>query len=440
MTYRPVPFALSALSILALGCKGNGGSPSTPVSVARPVPADPSPRTDAPVISSLHPILGRTGDEVTIEGTHLEGVTKVHFGGVEATDFLETDGVISVLVPAGAKSGPVGVHCRAGKAASPVEFIAGETHFDPAVDVAPFNRGQVKNWPGLTNTGSSCFLNAAIKVLASLKEVDDSLRDHPGDDAAMAGVRRQLRFTLNYIRLGDRRPADAQDPMRGLIDAFQHHPKLRHHVSDTQGAGGFDDLVLNDILEVLGLKGKFDIRIKDRSTRDGGSPIPFWQDHPFSLVVSPDRQITPSGPSGQVSLDAYISHVTTQTLATSGMHVNQYPYKVPSTARIQLVHMGPKRALEFSPRVGLPLYQVDEASSSARRIGTMGLIPTALTLRNRGHMWAAIRGTDGWYVNDDARKPYKVEASELNGLLDPQGNLVRETGVIFLRRTSLVKP
>ena len=434
MTNRLLPLALSALSILFLGCKGGGGSTSTPVPVAPPV------TTDAPAISSLEPGSGWTGDTVTIEGTHLAGVTKVFFGDIEATEFQETDGMINVTVPAGAKSGLVAVHCKAERAVSRSPFLAVEAHFDPAVDVAPFRLAQVKNWPGLTNTGSSCFLNAAIKVLASLREVDGSLRDHPGDDAAMAGVRRQLRFTLNYIRLGDKRPADAPDPMRGLIDAFQHHSKLRKHVADTQGAGGFEDVVLKDILKVLGLEGNFDITLMERSTQDGGSPIPRWQDHPFNPVVSSNRQMIGTDPSGHTSLNAYIKHVTTQTLATSGMHINLYPFKVPATARIQLGHMDPKLALEFSPYVGLPLYQVDQARDTAKRIGTVGLIPMALTLRNRGHAWAAIRGMDGWYLNDDARKPYKVEASELNGLLDAQGNLVRETSVLFLRSLPLVKP
>lgn len=440
MANRFLPFALSALSILALGCKGNGGSTSTPLPVAPPVPADPSPRADAPVISKLEPILGRTGDEVTIEGTHLAGVTKVFFGAIEATDFQETDGVISVLVPPGVKSGLVGVHCRAGKAVSAIPFLADETHFDPAVDVAPFRLAQVKNWPGLTNTGSSCFLNSAIKVLASLREVNESLRDHPGDDAAMAGVRRQLRFTLNYIRLGDKRPADAPDPMRGLIDAFQHHSELRKHVADTQGAGGFDDVVLKDILNVLGLERNFDITMMVRSTQDGGSPIPTWKDHAFGLVVSSNPEHTGFDPSGHTTLDRFIRQATTKTLAASGLHLNKYPVGVPPTGRIQLTHMGSNVALAFSPYVGLPLYKVDPAKDTAKHIGNVGLIPMALTLRNRSHAWAAIRGMDGWYVNDDARKPYKVEATELNGLLDAQGNLVRETGVLFFRSLPLVKP
>lgn len=440
MTNRLVPFALSTLSLLALGCKGNGGSIATPTPVPTPAPADPSARIDVPVISSLEPVLGRIGDEVTLEGTHLEGVTKVYFGDVEAPDFHEVAGVITVTVPDGAKSGHVAVRSSAGTAASRVPFLVNGKPLDPAMDVVPFNRAQVRNWPGLTNTGSSCFLNAAIKVLASLREVDDSLGDHPGDDASMAGVRRQLRFTLNHIRLGDKRPSGAPDPMRGLIDAFQHHKDLRKHVANARGPGGYDDVVLNDILKVLGLEKAFNISIKEKSAGDGGSALHAFRDHAFGLVVSSDPGQAGFDPSGHATLDAYIHQVTTRTLDFRGMRNDIYPVKVPPTARIVLHHMNPGLALEFSQAVGLPLYRVDEAKGAAERIGSMGLLPMAVTLRNQGHMWAAIRGWDGWYLNDDARSPRKVDASELNGLLDAQGQMVREAGVIFLRRTSLVKP
>lgn len=443
MTNRLVPLALSTLPILALGCKGSGStiSPQTPITASPDAPVNPPAQVDAPSIQVLTPIHGRVGDMVTLEGTHLQGVTKVHFGGIEATDFHEMDGLIAVTVPAGARSGQVAVHCKGGRAGSRLPFLVDARPFDHAVDVVPFNLMQVKHWPGLNNTGSSCFLNAAIKVLATLREVDDSLRDHPGDDAALAGVRRQLRFTLNYIRLGDRRPSDAQDPMPGLIDAFQHHQELRKHVANTRGPGGFDDAVLNDMLKVLRLEKKFDITIKNRSTRDGASPIPTWrEDHGFRPVVSSEQGFVGFDPAGHANLNAFISQGTTRTLDFDKLHSNNYPVKVPSTARIQLVHTAPNLALEFSPQVGLPLYQVDEANDTAKPIGTMGLVPMALTLRNQGHFWAAIRGADGWYVNDDARKPYKVDPSELNGLLDAQGNMVRETGVIFLWRTTLVKP
>ncbi|BDU72898.1 IPT/TIG domain-containing protein [Mesoterricola silvestris] len=430
MAIRRLLLASAAVSLLALGCRGDGDFPSNPSSLATPQPAG------APIITGIEPAEGRSGDAVTLVGTRLEGATRVDFDGVEARGLKEANGALSVLVPAGARTGKVTVHCRAGKAVSGTAFQVLPRVFDAAVDVVPFRLREVKNWPGLRNAGASCFLNTAVKLLASLPEVDAGLLDHAADDAATAGVRRQLRFTVNHIRLGTQRPAGARDPMGALIEAFQHHPGLRRFVAETKGPGGFETTVLEAMLDLLGLKGQFDLVCREKTLVDGKAPA--YQDWTFGMVFSGSRAVTGYDFTGIRDLRQYLAHVTSEEGSTGdGARWFRHPVKIPSTSIIKVEHLDPPLALEFSNQVLVPVYTLDEAHHIATINGRVALAASAFSLWRRGHVIAAIKGLEGWYLNDDAQDP-RLDPSL--GLADGPAQApspVGSMGVLFYRRQLL---
>jgi hypothetical protein len=77
----------------------------------------------APAISSFKPVSGRVGTVVTIEGSYLDGATKVSFNGAKAT-VVEKDSAtqIKVTVPAGATTGKIKVVVPGGQAKTATVF------------------------------------------------------------------------------------------------------------------------------------------------------------------------------------------------------------------------------------------------------------------------------------------------------------------------------
>lgn len=76
-----------------------------------------------PKIKNLDPTSGPVGTQVGIVGGGFAGATKVTFGGVAATSFtVTTAGLIQATVPAGAKTGKVGVVTPNGSATSKQTF------------------------------------------------------------------------------------------------------------------------------------------------------------------------------------------------------------------------------------------------------------------------------------------------------------------------------
>lgn len=67
-----------------------------------------------PTISSVDPLTGEVGAEVTITGTNLEGAT-VFFGEVEATDVTATATEVTFTVPEGAETGVITVVTEGGE-------------------------------------------------------------------------------------------------------------------------------------------------------------------------------------------------------------------------------------------------------------------------------------------------------------------------------------
>jgi uncharacterized repeat protein (TIGR03803 family) len=76
-----------------------------------------------PVVKSFNPTSGPVGTSVTIAGSGLVNTTKITFGGVAATTFsLTSDTKVMATVPAGAKTGKIGITTPGGMATSSGTF------------------------------------------------------------------------------------------------------------------------------------------------------------------------------------------------------------------------------------------------------------------------------------------------------------------------------
>jgi len=76
-----------------------------------------------PVVSSISPISGPVGTQVTLTGSGFLGATQITFGGVKATSFTVNSGTsIIAPVPTGAVTGKIVVKTAGGSAPSPAVF------------------------------------------------------------------------------------------------------------------------------------------------------------------------------------------------------------------------------------------------------------------------------------------------------------------------------
>jgi hypothetical protein len=96
----------------------------------------------APLITSFNPISGIAGDSISINGSGFTGATIVTFGGVSATFVVNSDILITGVVPVTASTGLIGVTAPGGTAFSPTAFSVtgggGGGGFTPvAVDLWP---------------------------------------------------------------------------------------------------------------------------------------------------------------------------------------------------------------------------------------------------------------------------------------------------------------
>lgn len=117
-----------------------------------------------PFKSGLSPVSGVTagGDTVTITGTGLATATSVSFGASSATPTVVNDGVLTVVVPAGAAAGSVGVTVTAAGGTSnglSYTYVDAPTLGTPSPASGPASGGTAVTIPGtgLTETESVTF-------------------------------------------------------------------------------------------------------------------------------------------------------------------------------------------------------------------------------------------------------------------------------------------
>jgi len=86
-----------------------------------------------PLIAGFTPSAGNIGTNVIVSGYNLLGTTNVTFNGARATPLSVTNSQLTVLVPAGASTGPIAVFTTNGSAASGTNFFlpAQITGFNP---------------------------------------------------------------------------------------------------------------------------------------------------------------------------------------------------------------------------------------------------------------------------------------------------------------------
>jgi uncharacterized repeat protein (TIGR03803 family) len=75
-----------------------------------------------PSITKFSPMSGSVGTSVSITGSGLLQTTLVTFGGVKATFTVNSDEQVTATVPAGAKTGPISITTKGGKATSKGKF------------------------------------------------------------------------------------------------------------------------------------------------------------------------------------------------------------------------------------------------------------------------------------------------------------------------------
>ncbi|MFL5766863.1 MAG: sulfatase-like hydrolase/transferase [Actinomycetota bacterium] len=79
-------------------------------------------RADGPQISSFSPPQGPVGTPVTVLGTGFSNANRMSVGGVDAAFTIGADSHITLQVPAGASSGPIGLHAPDGDTTSASSF------------------------------------------------------------------------------------------------------------------------------------------------------------------------------------------------------------------------------------------------------------------------------------------------------------------------------
>ena len=129
---------------------------------ALPIPLPSVSRPPAPTIDGFTPDSGAAGDQVTISGTNLTGVSAVRFGGMASMFSLIDDATIEATVPAGAVTGDISVSGPGGIGVGPAPFTV--TTPPPAIIQQGLSSGSSSaptgHWPAPTTDGN--LLVAAI--------------------------------------------------------------------------------------------------------------------------------------------------------------------------------------------------------------------------------------------------------------------------------------
>lgn len=335
----------------------------------------------------------------------------------------------------------------AGEAPPAVVPVASRPAFDLAKGVQPFDPALVKQWPGLPNVGTSCYVNAGIKLLAAMPDLDPLLAAVPADAAATARVRTSLRRIINFIRSGGvlvgAPERDADGLLRAVFEAFQAHPDLRSSVENLRGGGGFATNVVNRALRVLGAGNRYTLRIEVKTTPVQPLALPrYGTDHSNVLMVSSDPDNGAFDPAQVHNTGDFIRLAFTEACTyPSGRpdyqhnRVQTFPTQVPDNLVLEFNHhAGPTRALPFSEQVAVATYVVDPAHGTELRQADVPMRALAATVFRNGHFWAVIRGADGWYKQDDATPSTPVPLTDLDEQANPQGGVTRHLEQVLYQR------
>jgi len=104
----------------------------------------PKGKDAAVEVTAFDPVEGAAGTLVVVQGTGFTGVQTVTFGGIEATGVTQaTDTELRVVVPQGARTGPITVTSPAGTGTSTQAF----TVLPPAEEAAAAPGGQAEEEP-----------------------------------------------------------------------------------------------------------------------------------------------------------------------------------------------------------------------------------------------------------------------------------------------------
>jgi len=359
--------------------------------------------------------------------------------------FFQTLGVAAALGLGALASGCGG---GGGSSTAAVVPVPASRPFDLAKDVHPFDPALVKQWPGLPNVGTSCYVNTGIKLLAAMPELDPFLVVNPADDAATAEVRTSLRRIINFIRSGGvlvgAPERDAMGLLQAVFQAFGNHRDLRSSMVNLRGGGGFVTTVVNHSLKALNVRNRFTLRVEVKNTPvNHPQPPSYLADHSNVLIVSTDPlngavDFTQVHNTADFIRLAFTDPCTFPSGQATYTHhrVQTFPILVPNQVVMEFNHqLGPTRALPFSEQVVVPTYAVDRARMTETRQGDVPMRALAAAVYQPGHFWAVIRGEDGWYENNDATPATRVPLTHLDGLANPDGDLTRNLELVLYQRS-----
>jgi hypothetical protein len=319
---------------------------------------------------------------------------------------------------------------------------SGPSPAPPAIqtqELAPFDAALVKNWPGLPNVGMSCFMNTSIKLLAAMPEMDPFLAANPGDGAKVKAVRSSLREVISFIRSGAPQGRDVRTLVQAVLAAFREHPQLRQYVAGVGDTGGYSDALLRSILSVLGSADEFKIRSVRKEINPHRSPRPAYGAETITaLNIAQDPALGGFDLAPINSVGEFLHRLTsgpgTFDLGGGGtLTTHIHPTHIPRNVLLDVAHLNPTKALQLSDQAEVPVYAVDQARQSETRTREVHLQAAAASIFRGGHLWAVIRGDDGWYANDDSRPSRLVDRSEMDEQPDGRGGVARSINLILFK-------
>jgi len=171
ITYTPNP-GFTGTDTFRYRVKDQIGASSNASTVTVTVAPAPAP---APALSGISPASGLVGDQVTLTGTNLSGVTSVLFGGVATGSFtVNAAGTqISTRVPGGGATGSVSVTAPGGTAATADTF----TVIPPAPTVTGVNPISGIEGDPVTITGTGLATVSTVSFNGAIQTVFQSVSD-----------------------------------------------------------------------------------------------------------------------------------------------------------------------------------------------------------------------------------------------------------------------